>query len=80
MEFNVKTIEAIGLKMKVLDYLILCDDPKYNNIVSIRQRISKVVDNNDREELIKFFNNEFNINGYSDNKNITAWDYYQNKE
>ena len=68
---NVQSSQARILYRKMLDYLIMSDDPKYEKIKSFRRAIVQLTDPMDREQMIKYFNIEFS--GVSS----TPWDYYK---
>jgi hypothetical protein len=61
---------ASALYMKMLDYLIMADDPQYDTIVKFKRAIERVQNEEDREKLKACFNKEFAVNQQ------TPWDYY----
>ena len=68
------TDEAKVLWFKINDYLIMADDPKFETIRAFRNRIERVKDPTDREELKKYFESEFSG---SHTIQTGAWGYYK---
>jgi len=68
------TDDAKALWFKLNDYLIMADDPKYETIRAFRNRIDKIRDTRDQEEMKKYFESEFSG---SHTKEVGAWEYYK---
>jgi hypothetical protein len=68
---NIRTSTARSLYMKLLDYLLMTGDPRYEKIKQFRRAIDKISDLHDKEELKKYFNSEFR------NVGKDAWEYYK---
>jgi len=64
--------DARVLYMKMLDYLLMVDDPKFEKIKSFRRAIDRISNPNDKDELKKYFNDDFSPSGSQ-----TAWEYYK---
>ena len=69
---QITTEEAMTLYSYILDYMIMSADPKFETICKIKNHIAKVSDSNDREELKRYFESEFNRFGSHE----SAWDYF----
>ena len=63
--------DAKRLYTKILDYLIMTDDPQYQRIKGFRRAIVQLKDPLDRNKMIDIFNKEFRIGS------STAWEYYK---
>lgn len=61
---------ASALYMKMLDYLIMADDPQHETIMKFRKAIERIQNEEDREKLKACFNKEFAVSQQ------TPWDYY----
>ncbi len=69
---KIKTEEAMTLYSSILDYMIIASDPKFETICKIKNRIAKISNNKDREELKRYFESEFNRFGSHE----SAWEYF----
>ena len=69
--------KAIGLYTRILDFLLLSEGLSYNRIVKFRKEIAILDYQQDKEELKRYFNQEFG--GYFISKG-EAWDYYKDYE
>ncbi len=58
MTIQLKTSDANQLHMAILDYFILCDDPKYSTLHKFRNKIMNIEYGPDKVELIKYFESE----------------------
>lgn len=72
---KLQTPEAKMLHHKMLDYVSVTDDPKFSIIHKFRVLIDRVYNNADKQQLIRFFNDEFAITWGS--VATSAWDYYK---
>jgi len=66
---------ANSIYMKMLDYLLMTDDPKREAIRKFRRAIDKVPDATDKKQLILAFNDEFRVSWGS--AADAAWNYYK---
>lgn len=57
-----KTLQAKILWHSINHYFTMCDDPKYSKLHQYRNEIIKISNNEDREELIKYFEAQSNQN------------------
>jgi len=69
--------EGNRLYERILDYLIMADDPSFNVIVGFRNKIERLDYPEDKAELKKEFEKEF---GGDHTKGTTAWDYYKERD
>lgn len=56
LQFNTDLANRIYIAM--LDYFIMCDDPKYSKLHSFYKSINKVTDITDYKLLVNHFENE----------------------
>jgi hypothetical protein len=68
---TLRTPFARALYMKLLDYLLMTDDPLYNKIRTFRRAIDGLKDAADKQQMIQYFNGEFQASSGS------AWEYYK---
>ncbi len=69
---KINTKEALTLYSSILDYMIIASAPKFETICKIKNRITKISNTNDREELKRYFESEINRFGSHE----SAWDYF----
>lgn len=64
--------DARALYMKILDYFLIADDPKFEKLKLFRRAIDRVSSASDKDELKKYFNDEADPGS-----GRTAWEYYK---
>jgi len=56
LQFN--TDLANKIYISILDYFIMCDDPRYSKLHSFYKAINKITDTQDYKKLVTYFENE----------------------
>jgi len=70
---HLQTTVASVIYNKILDYLLMTDDPKLDKIKAFRKFIDKKVSApQDKKQLIQVFNDEFRVSDHE-----AAWEYYK---